>query len=71
MTRSVALAWIAHFPTGGVPGRHEIDTSEEPNYRAVARAITDTGFAGSVAHEFMPLGEPFAAFADAYKIFDV
>ena len=65
------VPWIAHFHTGGVPGRHEIDASQELNYRAVAKAIADTGFAGHVAHEFTPLGEPFAAFADAYKIFDV
>ncbi len=65
------IPWMAHFHTGGVPGRHEIDLSQELNYRAVAEAIADTGFPGYVAHEFMPLGEPFAALADAYRIFDV
>jgi hydroxypyruvate isomerase len=65
------IPWIAHFHTGGIPGRHEIDGSQELNYRAVAQAIADTGFAGYVAHEFLPVGDPFKAFADAYRIFDV
>jgi hydroxypyruvate isomerase len=65
------IPWIAHFHTGGNPGRHEIDATQELNYRAVAQAIADTGFPGYVAHEFRPVGEPFKAFADAYKIFDV
>jgi hydroxypyruvate isomerase len=65
------IPWIAHFHTGGVPGRHEIDASQELNFRAVAKAIADSGFPGYVAHEFVPSGEPFAAFAAAYRIFDV
>src|SRR4029450_11316028 len=43
---------IAHFHTGGVPGRNELDESQELNWRAVARAIVDTGFTGYLAHEF-------------------
>jgi hydroxypyruvate isomerase len=65
------IPWIAHFHTGGVPGRHEIDGSQELNYRAVAQAVADTGFPGYVAHEFMPVGDPFTSLADAYRIFDV
>jgi len=65
------IAWIAHFHTGGVPGRHEIDASQELNYRAVAQAIADTGFPGYVAHEFLPVGDPFASLAEAYRIFDL
>jgi hydroxypyruvate isomerase len=65
------IPWIAHFHTGGVPGRHEIDSSQELNYRAVAQAIADTGFPGYVAHEFLPLGDPLKAFAEAYRLFDV
>jgi hydroxypyruvate isomerase len=70
-TIRTSIPWIAHFHTGGVPGRHEIDESQELNYRAVAKAIADTGFAGYVAHEFIPVGDPFAALANAYRIFDV
>jgi hydroxypyruvate isomerase len=65
------IPWIAHFHTGGVPGRHEIDSTQELNYRAVAEAVADTGFPGYVAHEFLPVGDPVKAFADAYRIFDV
>ena len=65
------IPWIAHFHTGGVPGRHEINASQELNYRAVAEAIADTGFPGYVAHEFTPLGDPFTALAEAYRILDV
>jgi hydroxypyruvate isomerase len=65
------IPWIAHFHTGGVPGRHEIDDSQELNYRAVAKAIADTGFPGYVAHEFLPVSDPFTALANAFRIFDV
>jgi hydroxypyruvate isomerase len=46
--------WIAHFHTGGVPGRHEIDETQELNYRFVAKTIADLGFTGYVAHEYKP-----------------
>jgi len=59
---------IGHFHTGGVPGRHEIDDSQELNYRAVARVIADLGFGGYVAHEFSAIGEPYAALAQAVGI---
>jgi len=46
--------FIAHYHTGGVPGRHEIDETQEINYAAVMTAIVDTGFKGHVAQEFVP-----------------
>jgi len=46
--------YIAHYHTAGVPGRHEIDHSQELNYPAIMRAILDTGFDGYVAQEFIP-----------------
>ncbi len=46
--------YIAHYHTGGVPGRAEIDDTQEINYRAVATAIAETGFTGYLAHEFVP-----------------
>lgn len=46
--------WLAHFHTGGVPGRHEIDETQELNYRFVAKTIADPGFTGFVAHEYRP-----------------
>ena len=45
---------IAHFHTAGVPGRHEIDDTQELNYRFVASVIADLGFTGYVAHEYRP-----------------
>ena len=49
-----AHPYIAHYHTGGVPGRHEIDESQEIFYPAVMRAILETGFKGHVAQEFIP-----------------
>lgn len=46
--------WIAHFHTGGVPDRHEIDDTQELNYRFIAKTIADLGYTGYVAHEFRP-----------------
>jgi hydroxypyruvate isomerase len=46
--------WIAHFHTGGVPGRHEIDDTQELNYRFIAKTIADLGYTGYIAHEFRP-----------------
>src|ERR1700683_5560464 len=49
------IAFIGHFHTGGVPGRHEINGSQELNYHAVAVAIADLNYRGYVAHEFLPI----------------
>lgn len=46
--------YIGHYHTAGVPGRHEIDETQELNYPAIMRAIRDTGFSGFVAQEFVP-----------------
>jgi hydroxypyruvate isomerase len=46
--------YFAHYHTGGVPGRAEIDETQELNYPAVMRAIVETGFKGFVAQEFVP-----------------
>ncbi len=46
--------YIAHFHTGGIPGRHEINNSQELYYPAVMKAIVATGYKGYVAQEFMP-----------------
>jgi len=46
--------WIGHFHTGGNPGRHDIDDSQELNYRFVMQAIADLGYTGFVSHEYSP-----------------
>ncbi|MBS1486214.1 MAG: TIM barrel protein [Bacteroidetes bacterium] len=48
------IKYISHFHTGGVPGRHEIDETQELNYAAIMRAVAQTGFKGFVAQEFIP-----------------
>jgi len=46
--------YIGHYHTGGVPGRNEIDETQELYYPAIMKAIVDTGFKGYVAQEFIP-----------------
>jgi len=49
-----SLPWIAHFHTGGVPGRHEIDGTQELNYAFVAKTLAELGYEGFVSHEYTP-----------------
>jgi hydroxypyruvate isomerase len=63
--------WIAHYHTGGVPGRHELDDTQELNWGAVARAIAETGFTGYVAHEFVPTRDPLTSLREAVALCDV
>lgn len=65
------IAHIAHFHTGGVPGRHEIDDGQELNYRAVCKAIADIGFTGYLAHEFVPSRDPLTSLKEAVLLCDV
>ncbi|HJU68623.1 MAG TPA: TIM barrel protein [Gemmatimonadaceae bacterium] len=60
--------YIAHYHTAGVPGRHEIDASQELNYAAIMRAIADTGFTGYVAQEFIPTRDPRTSLEEAVRI---
>ena len=62
---------IAHYHTGGVPGRNEIDETQELNYRCVMQAIADTGFTGFVAQEFVPKRDPITSMKQAFEICDV
>lgn len=64
--------YIAHYHTGGVPGRHEIDETQELYYPAIMKAIVDTGFKGHVAQEFIPAkADPLASLNAAIKLCDV
>ncbi len=49
--------YISHFHTGGVPGRNEIDETQELNYAAIVHAIMKSGFEGYIAQEFIPTSE--------------
>lgn len=62
---------ICHYHTGGVPGRNEIDETQELNYSAVCRAIAETGFKGYVAQEFVPKRDPMTSLRQAIDICDV
>ncbi|WP_233151211.1 hydroxypyruvate isomerase family protein [Sphingomonas mollis] len=62
------LKWIGHFHTGGVPGRHELNDTQEVNWHGVAAGIADMGFTGYFAHEFVPTGDPLPALAQAVRI---
>lgn len=64
--------YIAHYHTAGVPGRHEIDESQELNYPAIMKAIAATGFKGFVAQEFIPTAaNKLGSLVNAVKICDV
>jgi hydroxypyruvate isomerase len=65
--------WIAHFHTGGVPGRHDIDETQELNYRFVMQAISDTGFTGFVSHEYSLVAgrDPIKTLEKAFQVCDV
>lgn len=67
--------YFGHYHTAGVPGRHEIDETQELNYPAIMKAILATGYQGYVSQEFTPTGktnkEKFEALQKAVKICDV
>jgi hydroxypyruvate isomerase len=67
--------YFGHYHTAGVPGRHEINETQELYYPAIMKAIADTGYKGYVAQEFMPTGktkeEKIAALKDAVMRCDV
>ncbi len=64
--------WYSHYHTGGVPGRHEIDDSQEIYYPAVVQAIVATGFDGFIAQEFIPKrADKIASLKQGVQICDV
>ena len=67
------IQYLGHFHTGGNPGRHEIDSTQELNYGAVAQALVDIGYQGYVAHEYSPApGKDWAkSFEQAMSVMDV
>ena len=65
------IQWIGHFHTGGVPGRHELNGTQEIQWDAVMRAIADSGFRGYVAHEFIPTADPLVSLKSAADLCDV
>ena len=65
------IQYIGHFHTGGVPGRHELDDTQELQWRTIAKAIADLNFDGFFAHEFVPVRDPMKSLAEAVKLCEV
>ncbi len=64
--------YFGHYHTGGVPGRHEIDESQELYYPAIINAIKATGFQDYLAQEFIPAKtDKIASLREAVKLCDV
>ena len=63
--------YLGHYHTGGGPGRHELDGTQELNWRAVAEAIVALNFTGYFAHEFVPVRDPLRSLAEAVELCDV
>jgi hydroxypyruvate isomerase len=62
------IQYIGHFHTGGVPGRHELDDTQELQYRTIAKAVADLNFQGYFAHEFTPVKDPLPSLRQAVEL---
>ena len=65
------IDFIAHFHTGGVPRRHELNGDQEVRWDGVMRGIVASGFKGYVAHEFIPTADPMTSLRQAVDLCDV
>jgi hydroxypyruvate isomerase len=65
------IQWLGHFHTGGVPGRHELDGTQEVQWDGVMRGIAATTYKGYVAHEFVPTRDPLTSLRQAVELCDV
>ncbi len=64
--------YIGHYHTAGVPGRNELDDTQELSYAPIMRAIAETGYQGYVGQEFIPkYSDPIASLAQAARLCDV
>lgn len=67
-TIRTAHPWFGHYHTAGNPGRHELNEAQELNYPAIIRAILETGYAGYLGQEFVPLGDPLQGLKQAFEL---
>ena len=65
------LKHIAHLHTAGVPGRNDIDGTQELNYAGIVKAVMNFGYTGYIGHEFLPKGAPLAALKAAYDLCNI
>jgi hydroxypyruvate isomerase len=63
--------YIGHYHTAGVPGRNELDDTQEINYVPIMKAIVETGYKGYVGQEFIPTRDKALALNEAVKLCDV
>jgi len=63
--------YIGHYHTAGVPGRGELDETQEINYAPIMKAIVDTGYQGFVGQEFIPVRDKVASLNQAVRVCDV
>jgi hydroxypyruvate isomerase len=63
--------YIGHYHTAGVPGRGEIDDTQEVNYVPIMKAIVETGYKGYVGQEFIPVRDKVASLNQSVRICDV
>ncbi len=64
------IQWLGHFHTAGNPGRHEMDDTQEMNYKGIAHAIADLGYQGYIAHEYSPVRDPIQSLRETLDIFE-
>ena len=62
------IKWIGHFHTAGVPGRNDMDDTQELNYAGICKAIADTGYEYYLGHEFAPKGDKIEALKSAFAL---
>lgn len=65
------FAYIGHYHTGGVPGRHEIDDAQELNYARIMTTLAELGYTGFVGQEFIPVREPMVSLREAFALCNV
>jgi len=59
---------ISHFHTAGVPGRNEIDDTQELNYKGICKALAEMGYEGYLGQEFVPKNDPLTSLKEAVEI---
>lgn len=63
--------YFGHYHTAGVPGRHELDETQELFYPGIVRAILQTGYQGYLGQEFVPQGHPLGGLIQAFEMCNV
>lgn len=63
--------YIGHYHTAGNPGRHELDDTQEINYRPIMEVIAETGFTGYIGHEFISTRDPLEGLNEAVALCNV